>query len=320
MKHYKINYGSSVMVIPKEAVLKKLPTAGEAELKFLLMFLACDSDIKDYEAICEEMTKKVSLTRAELDSALAFWRGAEIITEANKLHKSDKKVSKHATLPSYTGEELSRIIDENGLSTVIDECQRLLGKVFNVTEVNRIASLNSYLGLSSDFILMLFVYCSEQGKLSLKYIEKTAYELYDKGVDSLEKLEEYIKVQEQKHSLESKLRTLFGWGERSLTPSEKKHISQWNDEFSYDIEIITEAYNITVNNTNKFSLPYMSKILSNWYSKGFKSLLDVKSAVEAYEKEKNEKKNEPKDSFDADEFFELALKRSREKMADYTGG
>lgn len=322
---YLINYGNAVITLPRDTVIDKLSSAGETELKFLIRFLACPSLQTDYEANADALCEELKTDRSALDAALAFWRGAGVICPDGNSDKAsvrtERKVARHASIPNYTGEELSRIIDENGLSCIIDECQRLMGKVFNITEVNRIAALTSYLGLSGEYILTLFAYCAEHNKLSLKYAEKLAYNLYDKGIDNIEALEEYIKLEEEKRSLETRLRVLFGWGDRGLTPTEKKHIATWSDEYSYTLDIITEAYNITVENTGKLALPYLSKILANWHSKGYRNLDDVRNALNEYEKSKQDKQSEEhKDSFDVDEFFELALKRSREMMTNYNGG
>ena len=322
---YLINYGNSVINIPREAVLDKLSSAGEAELKFLIRFVSDPAVQSDYEANADTLSKEIGIDRSTLDASLAFWRGAGVISLQSESDtppmKAVRKVARYADAPAYTGEELSRIIDENDLACVIDECQRMMGKVFNVTEVNRIAALGSYLGLSGEYILTLFAYCAEHNKLSLKYTEKLAYNLYDKGIDTVDALEEYIKLEEEKRSLEARLRALFGWGDRSLTPTEKKHLASWSEEYSYTFDVITEAYNITVENTGKLALPYLSKILANWHSKGYRSLDDVHSALAEYERTKQEKQNEDrKDSFDVDEFFELALKRSREMMTNNNGG
>lgn len=300
--------------------MKKLPDAGAAELKFLIAFASDAALREDYEANADSLCDELNLERAALDSALAFWRGAGIITAGNSEKKpKERKVHRHTAAPVYTGEELSKIIDENGLAYVIDECQRITGKIFNATEINRIAALNSYLGMSAEHILLLFAYLCERGQVSLKFVEKTAYNLYDNGIDSIEGLEEYIKNEEEKRSIEGKLRTLFGWGERALTPTEKRHIAQWSDEFNYTLDIITEAYNITVEKTGKLALAYLSKILANWHSHGYKTLEDVQNALREYEQSKKAGENAAK-SFDSDEFFELALKRSREKLANYNGG
>ena len=298
--NYEINYGNGVVSVPA-AALDKLSGAGETELKVLLAVCSGAEDICTVTG-CDETAVK---------SALSFWRGAGILSGEKQL--KERKVVRHATVPSYTGEELSRIIDENGLAMIIDECQSLTGRVFNITEVNRIAALNSYLGLSGEYILLLFSYCAEHGKTSLKYIEKTAYDLYDRGIDSTEALEEHIRREEEKHSLEVKLRKLFGWGDRTLTPSEKKHIGTWSDEYNYTFDIIEEAYFITIEKANKFSIQYLSKILYNWNNSNLRTLEDVRTSLAEYEKAKQQKP-EDNSSFDVDEFFELALKRSRDKI------
>ncbi len=299
---YNINYGNGVIVLP-ETVMDKLKDTGELELKVLVALIAGTEDI----------ASALGCDQAKVDSAVSYWRGSGIITE-NKTEKQ-RKVARHATAPNYTGEELSRIIDENGLSVIIDECQRISGKVFNITEINRIASLNSYLGLDGNFILLLFTYCAEKGKLSLKYIEKTAYDLWDNGINTSPLLEDYIRREEERHALEVKLRSLFGFGDRALTPSEKKHFASWSEEYGYGIDIITEAYNITVEKTSKLSLPYLSKILSNWHGKGLKTLTDVQNSLAEYAKSK-EITQRSSSSFDVDEFFELALKRSKNNILD----
>ncbi len=304
MKH-EFNYGNGVIVLP-DSVVDKLDNTAELELKVLLL-LASERDISP-----EMIAVKLNSDIGTIEAALSYWRGAGVISSAKPL--KEKKVSRHASDIHYTGEELSRILDENGLNKIIDACGAIMGKVFtNTTEISRIAALNSYLGLDGEFILLLFTYCNEKGKNSLKYVEKTAYELYDKGVDTVEKLEEHIRRAEEFHSLENKLRTLFGIGDRALTSTEKKHFTTWFEEYDYGIDVITEAYDITVAKTGKLSLPYLAKILLNWYNKGLKRIEDVRASLEEYEKAKEEKNTE-NSSFDIDEFFELALKRSNEKM------
>lgn len=302
---YDINYGNGVVVLPL-SVIDKLDSTAEFELKVLLL-LASDRDISP-----EMIAVKLNTDPQAVDAAISYWRGAGVISSSAPVR--EKKVARHASDIHYTGEELSRILDENGLNEIIDACGAIMGKVFtNTTEISRIAALNSYLGLDGEFILLLFTYCQEKGKSSLKFVEKTAYDLYDRGIDSVDKLEEYIRREEEMHSLENKLRTLFGMGDRALTATEKKHFATWFEEYNYGIDIITEAYDITVAKTGKLSLPYLSKILLNWHNKGFSTVEDVRASLAEYEKTKAEKQ-ETSSSYDIDEFFELALKRSNEKM------
>ena len=61
----------------------------------------------------------------------------------------------------------------------------------------------------------------------------------------------------------------------------------------------------------------MNKVLQNWHDAGYQTLDEVTKALERYKTEKEqaaEIKSAGKRSFDTDEFFELALKRSYEKI------
>ena len=305
MMKYDINYGNSVLSLPG-AVIDRLKDTAELELKVLLM-LASDNELSP-EVIAAELKADPS----SVENALSYWRGMGILSAGEK--RVVKKVNRSESDIHYTGEEISRIVEESGLKTVIDACGEIIGKaIVNPTEIGRIVALNSYNGLDGEFILLLFTYCAEMGKTSLKYIEKMACDLYDRGVDTVERLEEYIRRRDELHQLENKLRTLFGMGDRALTPTEKKHFTTWLEEYNYGIDVITEAYDITVAKTGKLSLPYLGKILLNWHKKGLMTLEDIRTSLAEYEKKKEEKKSE-NSSFDIDEFFELALKRSNEKM------
>ena len=188
----------------------------------------------------------------------------------------------------------------------------MLEKLFNPVEVNKIVALSDYLKLENEHILMLCAYCKNKGKGSVHYIEKTAFSLYNEGIDSLQKFEEYMKAEEHFAEMETKIRSLFGMGDRSMTASEKSHIRQWTGEWAQSFEMIEKAYEITVENTGKMSIKYLHKILSNWHEEGYRCLEEVEEALEKYKKGKEQSAGVG--SFDTDEFFEAALRRSYENM------
>jgi len=70
------------------------------------------------------------------------------------------------------------------------------------------------------------------------------------------------------------------------------------------------AYDITLDTTNKVSMPYMAKIIENWINAGIKTVNEAQQAQEKYRK-KQESKHTPSYG-DADDFFEAALARSYE--------
>ena len=233
--------------------------------------------------------------------------------------------------PQYSGEELAALTDAHGgeLRKLIDTCQGIVGRIFTQAEAAKVVGLYEYLGLDIEHILALFTYCAHRGKRAVGYVEKTAYNLYDEGIDSAAKLEEYIKKKEEKEREEAHLRSLFGLGSRALTAKERQEFAKWLHEWRLPEEVVVRAYELTVENTGKYSLAYMSRVLESWYMAGLCSIekLDeyerkrltsvggasktgaVRSAHGASGAAQN-----GADSFDTDRFVELALARSYDAL------
>lgn len=290
----------------------------------------------------------------EINGAVAFWRGAGIlISDGHKSRKNAKKapektevqteeqaetpiktekaeekprvrdskpVSRKDELPHYTTDELTALLEERSeAKQYIDECQRIWGKIFNTHEVNIILGLVDYLGLDWDYVLALLMYVKknngERGvKRSLHYVESMAFSLYDENVFDIGALNAKLQSLEMLAQAESQLRTLFGMGERALTPKEKKSFATWLYEYRYDLDIIRLAYEITVDAKGKPSIPYMNSVLANWNAEGLSTLADIKKAQEKFKAENSpaaKKKTDKTDgSFETDDFFRAAVRRS----------
>lgn len=214
-------------------------------------------------------------------------------------------------LPLYSSEHINRILEKNReTKSLIDNCQQSLGKIFSIHEVEVILKLKDYLGLDEDFILLLCSHCSKINKTSLRYVEKKATALFDMGITEYAQLEKHLEDLDAAAGLEGKFRKLLGVGERSLTKKEKDALLRWTT-LGLSWELIEKAFEVTVDNARKFSLNYMSAVLESWYKDG---LLSAKAVSDEGEKQRSQKKSaakrEKKGSFDEDDFFEEALKRS----------
>lgn len=321
----KMLFGSEVITLPAEGIKKSISGATEQELKVLLALAAYPEYTNSYSSHISDIASVCGISEDDVERAVGFWRGAgaiaiakeskskkDVKTEESAEQKEEKTPLLKDDIPNYTGEEIGRIIDSNaGVKNLIDECQKLAGKMFNPLEISKVVALSDYLRLENEHILMLFGYCRSLGKTSVHYVEKTAFNLYNEGVDTLQKLEEYIKNKEEFSSMEARIRALFGLGTRSLTAREKNFVRSWIEELHMPYELVERAYEITVDNTDKLSLPYLNKILSNWHNAGIHTLEDAQLALDEY---KSKKEASSTSSFDTDEFFELALKKSYESI------
>ena len=163
-------------------------------------------------------------------------------------------------------------------------------------------ALQDYLNLEDEFILVLVDHCAKRGKKTLHYIKKCAFTFYNEGITTADALREHLNKLDALCSVEGKIRSMFGMTGRDLTTKEKKLIGTWVCEFGYDVDVIRKAYEITVDTTQTPTPAYANAILERWHKEGLKNLEEI---------EKAEAQKAPTNgSFDTDDFFEAALKRS----------
>ena len=305
---YQFQFGCEIAALPAGVLREKLGSCTETELK-LLCGLAVDPALSEsYGENADAFAASIGCRREDLDRALDFWRGAGAVTAegGKKPRKQTRSLSSYK--PNYTGEELAEIIRDESIGGLIDECAAILGRTFNPTDVNSIAALHHHLGMDGAYILLLCDYCVRKDKRSIAYVTKLAYDLCDEGIDTVEKLEAYITARDALAETEGKLRRMFGIDSRALTAKEKACFEEWCS-WGYTEDIIRPAYDITVEKTGKYTVSYLDKVLRNWHAAGYKTAEDVERAQKEYA---DAKAKEGGSSFDVNEFFETALRRSKE--------
>lgn len=319
---FSINYKSGAVCIPADAI----ENGNLLQLR-LLMLLSYEREL--CSAGGHELAVRLGCRDEEIEEAAAELIKSGMLSDTEAVQRK-KALTPSAESKNYTGEEISALLEgERGMKQLIDECQGVCGKIFTPTEVSKIVSLHDRLGLESEMILLLFFYCYEkldaQGrKISVGYVEKSAYSMYNQEIDTADKLQDYIRKTEAKNSNNYKLRRLFGTGERSFTKKEKGFFEKWLTEWAVSFELVEHAYDITVDRTGRVQLEYMSKILSEWKDSGIKTPEEADKSSEIFKKSDSYRKKfkeksavsdeDNKSSFNTDEFFEKALKRSYDMM------
>ena len=324
----KINYGVGAGVFPTSCA-EQIKRASLCDLKVLWLICAKGGMVE-----ISELCDFARAGESEIVSSLSYWRGAGVIEcempkaasveqkTTEKQAANQKKVARIDALPEYTSDEIACILEKNTeLSTFISECQRIMGKMFNIHEVNVLIGLVDYLDLDCDYIMLLLTYCVSHGKKTLHYAEKTAFGFYDSGITTVDALSAELQRRENVASVEGRIRALFGIGGRALTAKEKKEISAWINDWGFSFEIIEKAYETTVDATGGASLHYAHSVLDRWNAEGIRTIEQIDASAEKYKAEKQEKSTAKKSgkgkaqdnqnsSFNTDEFFEAAIRRS----------
>lgn len=317
MKNIKIepHYGTQVVVLPVPADPARLRDATREQLAVLIALMTERSF--SYFTIAE----KSGATREQIDNALQYWQDAGVLTLMEAEAQGEPSTApapaprepahqeRAAELPHYNTEEAARFLEHNPSATsLIDCCQQELGKIFNTSEAEIIIGLLDYLSLEPDYILLLCAHCAKKSRRSLRYIEKMAITLHDAGIVTYEQLELHLKKTDMADSAESALREMFGIGKRALLKRERECFSRWIAEWEMPLDVIEHAYEITVSRTHEPSVPYANAILEKWHADGLRTLADVQAAEDA---RRAQNPSVPASgSFDTDDFFEAALKRS----------
>ena len=328
MKHIdkvKTNYKSRELDFD---MLESVRNADEEDLRVLVATLMLEEKSEDKTVAAKDICEALGIGEEELSASLKYWRGAGLITvpkkKAAKEEKSDKeeksenkklesahkdgKLEKE-TMPTYTTEELTALMKKRKItSTFRGEASRVYGKVFNQHEIEIIVRMIDYIGFNSECVLLLLSYYSKQKK-PLRYIEKAALAFYDDGITTAKELQQKLCAMDRIEEAEGQIRAMFGMTGRALTTKEKKYIASWVEKMNFSVEMIRLAYDKTVDNTHEASPAYANGILERWFADG----IDTLEKVEAADEKRNEGKlGQVERSFDTNDFFEAALKRSYE--------
>lgn len=322
--HIKLNYESAVSVLPS-SVIELVDRAKKFDIKVLL--LISSSDTYRMDGGITRMSSELGCEEKDVEASLAFWNGAGVIDVVEEKSEKTKKSAKEnkeevkkeetavpiakrvkvSDLPQYTTEELNALLEKHeGICALIDECQQILGKMFNTSEVKILMGLVDHLELDEEYILVLMHYCNEIEKRSLRYVEKVAISCLDEGITEAHVLQQTLHAREENRKIENRIRGIFGISNRAFTTKEKGLVANWVGVYGFDFDVITKAYEITVNATGKASIPYANAILEKWYSEGLKTV----EQVEAYLSKAAEEKESAGQSFELDEFFNAAISRS----------
>ncbi len=305
----------------------------------MLLMIAGDTALQE-QFDAANLAVALDIPEREVENSLSFWRGAGLLKISRaKVRKEEppqkevQPITMQTGLPSYTGQQVEGIMRERRrLGQLLEECQKILDRVFNVSESNMVIALCDTMHLPDDYILLLCSYCvgkSEKG-VTMKYVYNTAYRLYEQNILTMQGLEDYIAQEEQTRDFVNYARHLFGIGGRTLTPKEKKFFENWG-AMGFSKDIFSYAYELSVDATVELSYPHLNKILENFKKAGVKSLEDAKK-VSAERKEELKKlysgnaagaengkkpakaEKESFMSFDTEEFFEKAIKKSNSKL------
>lgn len=309
---YLVNAGvwGSVFAVPNAVVDNYIKLANEAALKVLLYALRNNGKALDLA----EAVQSLNLKEEQIEEAFLFWENANIIKKDIKtlnnstpLDPSLEKITvdspvKKSSIPSGTGyglkpsEIAQRIENSEDVRVMFNMAEISFGRPLNHTEQRSFIWMHDYLGMSADVLITIAAYCISIEKGNIKYIETLVSDWSEKGINTLELVQDEIKILEEKNSFNGKIMKAFGMIRRP-TAKQQELIDSWKNK-GYSLELIEYAYEKTIEAIDKLNFPYINKILENWYSQG----LLTKAKIDSGNNKRNLKtERESEHSYDLNE-------------------
>ncbi|MBQ6877609.1 MAG: DnaD domain protein [Oscillospiraceae bacterium] len=298
-----VKCGGGAFFVPNEAAENlKLCTAGQ--LRVLLFALSRGFS----ETTVETVSSELGIIPEDAKDLLDYWVGRGIlecdgvsapVSVPKTVPPSPEVSSRKAELPKppetkLTMKEVMRLKEEDeGIAHVLSEAERILGKTFTTSDTETIVWLISYAGIAPEVLITVIAYCAGIGKNNLRYIQKTALEWLDSGIETIEAAEERIHALNEARSWEGEVKRMLGIYGRSLVTKEKEFAESWR-LYNISPELIHFAYEKCIEKTAKLSFPYINKLLISWHQKGFKTVAEAAA-------ESKPKTEDKKPSFDLDE-------------------
>ena len=195
-------------------------------------------------------------------------------------------------LTTFTHEELTLmdnntyclVLSSSTFSALVGEVERRLGKRLSTADLKNLYTLYDHLAIPAEVILMLVSWCTEEitrkygpgRKPFLSQIRKEGFIWARRGVDTMERAEEYIARLTRLRGREAEVLRLLDIPARPLVEREKTYIAAW-DDMGFDDGAIRMAYERTVLKKQSMDWSYMNGILRRWHEKG----LHTAAAIQA---------------------------------------
>ena len=271
---------SAVFTVPAAVADKHLKLARGEHIKVLLYIMRNMSVNPDNA----EIAAAAGLSEYEVEEALLYWAGAGILLpDGRSAEKAEIKAPavKQNAKPDRA-DVARRGAEDEKIRYLLTETQMKLGRNLKSNESSTLVWLYDDLGLDVSLILMIVQYAAAHGKPRISFIESTATDWVNRGIDTIAEADRELNKMAMSEQAWGIVCSSFGLEKRKPSKNELKLSLMWTDEWKMSREMLTAAYNACVDSISKFDMKYVSKILENWHEKGYKTPDDIE------EKKKND--------------------------------
>lgn len=307
---------NNVTVISNVFLDEYMVKANGEYVKVYLYLLRCLSD-SDRELTIEYLADVLEHTENDINRAIKYWAANGLLTveysggklssiqinavayegDGSSMAKEqsaateEPKAGSIRTVPAraaagskeLSAELLNELMADEDIKMLLYIVQKYLERTLSSADTNTILYIYSTLGFSSELIEYLVEYCVSNNHKTMRYIEKVALSWHENGITTVEEAKTF--GTSYTNSFYPVLRA-FGLSGRNPVAVEKAFILKWTNEYGFDMDIVVDACNRTMDAIHKPSFQYADSILQRWMKKGVKSIEDLEAIDNEHEKTK----------------------------------
>ena len=281
---YRINPAafSAVFTVPAEVADRHLKLARGEHIKVLLYIMRNMTAPIESSVIAEA----TGITEYDVKEALVYWEDAGILTCDGGLQENAQikpNTVNRAEKPTRR-DVVRRGAEDEKISYLLRETQMRLGRNLKSNETSTLVWLYDDEGLDVSLILMIVQYAAAHNKANIRFIESTAVDWINKGIDTVAAADAELNRMAMGDQAWKIVSLAFGLERRKPSKKETELSLLWVNDWKMSKEMLEAAYEECVNTKSKFSFPYTAKIIESWHERGFNTPEDIRKDRQTDEK------------------------------------
>ena len=261
-----------------------------------LMYSNIERDADD-----AQLAAALSMDKAKVGEAWDYWQEQGLIerrqksggngeTEIEFVSIKEKIFGKPGAVPARS--EGAKKLGDKELAGLFRDIEQSTGRLLESGEPETVAGWIGDFGIKPEAVLAAYSYCVKNSRSTrYRYVEKVLMAWRDKGLDTKEKIQEYLEDTDRRYDFHKKVFKALGF-RRNPTDAERDMMDSWTDDLGCSLADVLEACKKTtgINNPN---LNYINSILVNGRAKEASENAETNAALlkaveERYERIRND--------------------------------
>ena len=250
--------------------------------------------INNDDIYLDNVSNKLNMLASDVIKALDYWQYEKIISykqvenkvEITFFSKKQENINEISNNINTKEDKVTIYSQKEEIQKLFRLAEKKLAKTLSYQDRHTLISLYEDYGMSMEILAVLLTYCVENGKNNFRYIGKVGIDWCENNIDSLEKVEAYLKTTNEDYRTIMKA---FGISNRAPIKKEEDFIKKWILEYKMTIPVVQEACTRTILQTGQVSFDYANKIIENWKENNIKTLDDIKKLDDQFENSRKAK-------------------------------